>query len=101
MLRNPFFVLVAACSLLFVMTILAFVATMFSDPASPVVQFIDRQGITLIAGEVVAILLTGMLAMVVDRRQTLRQRQLSADAGDATPSSGPSSAPQASESTGS
>lgn len=70
---NVFFSLVVIASGTFVVTVLAMVATLFSDPAAPVTQFFNEHGGTLIAVEVVAILLLGGLAMMIDRWQTLRK----------------------------
>jgi len=71
-LRNPFFPLAALCSALFVVTILALLATAFGDPRAPLAQLLDRYSGRLIGGEVAAILLTGFLALFVDRRQAVR-----------------------------
>lgn len=70
--RNPFFPLAAISSALFIVTILALIASVFGDPRAPVAQLLDRYAGRLIAGEVALILLTGFLAMFVDRRQTKR-----------------------------
>ncbi len=75
---NPFFPLAAFCSVLFIITILALVASVFGDPRAPLDRLFDRYAGRLIAGEVAAILLTGFLALFVDRRQTLRSRKDSA-----------------------
>lgn len=77
---NFFFRLVVFASALFVITIFALVATIFSDPDVPAVQFLNEYGGTLIAGEVVATLLIGFLAMAVDRRQILRKQPVDEDA---------------------
>ncbi len=74
--RNPFFPLAALASALFIFTILALVAGVFGDSRAPLAQLLDRYAGRIIAGEVVAILVTGFLAMLVDRRQTNRSRQL-------------------------
>ena len=63
----------------FVFTILAMVAVMFSDPRAPVAQFFDAHAGRLIAAEVIVTLLVGFLALAVDRLQTTRRRQQSAD----------------------
>lgn len=83
--RNPFFHLVALLSVVFVVTILALVAAMLGDPAAPVNRFLDRHGGLLIGGEVVAILFTGLLALVLDRRQTLRALRDQPSAANAAP----------------
>jgi hypothetical protein len=71
--KNPFFSLCAGLSVAFVITVFALVATMLGDPKSPVNAFLDAHGLTVIAVEVVGILISGVLAMVVDRWQALRK----------------------------
>ncbi len=72
--RNPFFALAAFSSAVFIITILALVASVFGDSRAPVARLLDRYAGRLIGGEVVAILITGFLALFVDRRQTLSAR---------------------------
>jgi len=71
--RNPFFGLTAVLGLTFIVTIFAMVATMFGDPLSPMNQFLDRSGGTLMTVEVIGILAAGLLAMGLDRWQTLHE----------------------------
>ena len=54
-------------------TILALIAALLGDPAAPATKFLDQRGGTLIAIEVGGIIITGLLAMFVDRRRTLKQ----------------------------
>lgn len=70
---NAFFRLVALAGALFVVTILALVAVPFGDPAAPVAQWLNRNGGVLIGAEVALILVLGFMAMLVDRRQTMRR----------------------------
>jgi hypothetical protein len=70
--RNPFFPLAVFCSGLFIITILALLASVFGDAQAPLARLLERYAGRLIAGEVAAILLTGFLALFVDRRQVLR-----------------------------
>jgi hypothetical protein len=70
--RNPFFQLAAFSSVMFIVTILAMVAGVFGDERAPIAQFLDRYIGRVLAAEVAAILLTGFLALFIDRRQTLR-----------------------------
>jgi hypothetical protein len=69
--RNPFFPLAAFFSALFIVTILAMLASIFGDERAPLARLFDQYAGRLIAGEVAAILLTGFLALLIDRRQTL------------------------------
>jgi len=73
--RNPFFPLAAFASVLFIITILALVAGVLGDSRAPLAQLLDRYAGRLIAGEVAAILITGFLAMFVDRRQAKQSLQ--------------------------
>ncbi len=70
--RNPFFPLAAFVSAVFIITILALVASVFGDERAPLARLFDQYAGRIIAGEVAAILVTGFLALFVDRRQTLR-----------------------------
>ncbi len=72
--RNPFFSLVLFSSTIFIITILAMVAVIFSDPDAPIVQFLDRHGGRLILAEVVVTLIVGLLALIVDRFQTPQKK---------------------------
>jgi hypothetical protein len=72
--RNPFFPLAAFFSAVFIITILALVASVFGNERAPLARLFDEYAGRLIAGEVAAILLTGFLALFVDRRQTLRSQ---------------------------
>jgi hypothetical protein len=69
---NLFFRIAAGMVLVFVITIFALIAILFGDPAAPVAKWLDQNGMRLIIGEMCAILVTGALAMTVDRRQALR-----------------------------
>jgi hypothetical protein len=73
--RNLFFPLAAMASVLFIVTILALVAGVFGDSRAPLAVLLDRYAGRLIVGEVAAILVSGFLAMLVDRRQTLRSQK--------------------------
>jgi hypothetical protein len=71
--KNPFFSLCAGLSVAFIISVFALVATMFGDPQSPMNQFLDQYGLMVIAVEVVGILVCGVLAMALDRWQTVRK----------------------------
>ena len=69
------FQLTAAAAVLFIITVLAMVATVFGDPTAPAAKQLNQNAGKLIAIEVGAIMLLGFAAMTQDRRQTLRERK--------------------------
>ncbi len=71
---NPFFRLVVVASAIFIMTIFALVAATFGGSASPASQFINAYAGTMFAVEVAVVLVLGLLALAVDRRQILRDQ---------------------------
>jgi hypothetical protein len=77
--RNPFFPLAVLCSVLFIATILALVASIFGDQRAPLSRLLEQYAGRLIGGEVIAIVVSGFLAMAVDRWQTLRSRNRPAE----------------------
>jgi hypothetical protein len=92
--RNLFFPLAAFCSALFIVTILAMLASVFGDERAPLAQLFDQYAGRLIAGEVAAFLITGFLALLIDRRQALRaQRGQTGDAVTAAAEAKQPSAP--------
>ncbi len=63
---------------LFVVTLFAYIALLFSDPdapQSPAQKFLDAHAVTLFVGEVVAIVVLALAAMAIDRRQSERARK--------------------------
>jgi hypothetical protein len=80
--RNFFFPLAAFCSALFIITIFALVASVFGDPRAPLARLFDRYAGRLFAGEVAAVLVTGFLALFLDRRETKRSQNDSLKAPD-------------------
>lgn len=71
------FQLTAMSAVLFIVTVLALVATVFGDPSAPAARKLNQNAGKLIAIEVAATLLLGLAAMTQDRRQTLsEQKQL-------------------------
>jgi len=68
---NPLFRLVIVATVAFLLTILLLLATTFSPSGSPSRQVLDRYGMKLIGIELAVILISGFLAMALDRRQTL------------------------------
>ncbi|MCH7988895.1 MAG: hypothetical protein IID46_07050 [Planctomycetes bacterium] len=69
---NPFFRLVIPACTVFIVTIFAMVAVPFGNPNAPPARFLDEYAGTLIAYEVAAILVLGLSALFLDRRQSLR-----------------------------
>ena len=68
------FQLTAVSAVVFIVTVLALVATVFGDQAAPGTKWLNRNAGRLIAGEVAATLLLGFAAMTQDRRQSLCKR---------------------------
>lgn len=67
------FQLVVPATAVFVITILSLIAVVFSDPRAPVAQWLNQHGNRLLVGEFVVVIILSILAMTVDRIQTLRQ----------------------------
>lgn len=71
---NVFFPFVVIAGFVFVVTILALIAGILGDGQAPIHRWLNTHGTTLIIGEVVVIGISGVLALVIDRWQTLRSR---------------------------
>lgn len=56
----------------FILIILAMIASIFGDPRAPVTQWLDRHGGTLLMVTFSATMVLALLAMTVDRIRTLR-----------------------------
>lgn len=67
------FQLVIPATAVFVITILSLIAVVFSDPRAPVAQWLNQHGNKLLMVEFVVVIILSILAMAVDRIQTLRQ----------------------------
>lgn len=67
------FQLVIPSTAVFVITILSLIAVVFSDPRAPMARWLNQHGNKLLAGEFVVVIILSILAMAVDRIQTLRQ----------------------------
>ncbi|MEY3226144.1 MAG: hypothetical protein RLZZ536_763, partial [Planctomycetota bacterium] len=80
-----FFRLVVPATSVFVITILALIAVLFGDERAPLPRLLNRHGNTLLLVEFAAILVLSVLAMVLDRRQILRDQKLQAESGDPGP----------------
>ena len=68
------FQLTAVSATVFVVTILACVATTFGDARAPATKWFNQYVETLIAVEVIATLLLGLVAMIQDRVRTLKAK---------------------------
>ena len=80
-----FFRLVVPATSVFVITILALIAVLFGDERVPLPRLLNRHGNTLLLVEFAAILVLSVLAMVLDRRQILRDQKLQAESSDSGP----------------
>jgi hypothetical protein len=89
--RNPFFPMVLFAVTVFIITILAMVAVIFSDPRAPVAKFLDANADRLIIAEVVVTLFLGLCALVVDRKQSRRERQADLNLKHQSPKNFPNS----------
>ena len=67
------FQLLIPSTAIFIITILSLIAVLFSDQRAPVAIFLNKHGNSLLAAEFVAVMLLCILAMAVDRIQTLRR----------------------------
>jgi len=65
------FRLVIPATVVFILTILALIASLFGDPRAPVSQWLEAHGDELLLWEFVIVLAAGLLAMIVDRWRTL------------------------------
>jgi preprotein translocase subunit SecG len=81
--ESKLFRFVIIASVAFLVTVLIMSVASFSDSKSPIPTFFNAHGLKLVAIEVGLILLLGLAAMIVDRRQTLawqaRQHQRQVD----------------------
>ncbi|MHC4875728.1 MAG: hypothetical protein ACYTGL_04470 [Planctomycetota bacterium] len=73
--EHPLFKLVIVSSAAFLLTVLSMVAAMMGSGEAPLAKFINRNGVRMIAVEVVLIIVFGILAMAADRRRTLLNQQ--------------------------
>lgn len=65
----------AIVSVVFIITILALVSIVFGNPEAPIAKWLDRNGGRLIGAEILIFVAVSVAALVVDRRQTLRNQQ--------------------------
>lgn len=73
--HNIFFPLTVALVGLFAFTVMAVTAASLGDPNSPINAFLANRMVTILTCEAGGILVTGVVAMTIDRRRTLRQRK--------------------------
>jgi len=73
--HNIFFTLTVAFGLMFIVTIFAVCAALFGDPRAPISVWLNQYGGIVLGVEVGCLLTSGFVALVVDRRQTLRDLQ--------------------------
>ena len=66
------FRLVVPVCALFILTVLALIASVFGDPRAPVAQWFDRHAGTLLTVEFIAIMVLALLAMAIDRIRTMK-----------------------------
>lgn len=64
--------MIVPVTVVFILTILALIASLFGNPEAPVSKWLDANGNKLLMWEFVAIIFLSLLAMTVDRIRTLR-----------------------------
>ena len=67
-----FFRLIVPATVVFILTILSLIATLFGNPEAPVAKWLEANGNHLLLGEFVVVILLSLLAMIIDRRRTLQ-----------------------------
>ncbi|QDU38385.1 hypothetical protein Mal4_27120 [Maioricimonas rarisocia] len=70
---NILFPVVMVFGAAFIVTVLISIAIAFGDPRVPVNQWLNRHLTTVLAVEVVLLIVTGLMAMAIDRVRTLSQ----------------------------
>ncbi len=66
------FRLIVPATVVFILTILSLIATIFGDPEAPVAKWLDANGNRLLIWEFVAVVILSILAMTIDRIRTLK-----------------------------
>ena len=66
------FQLVIPATAIFIITILSLIAVLFSDERAPLAQWLNGNGNRLLIAELIVVIVLSLLAMTVDRIQTLR-----------------------------
>lgn len=72
---NKFFYLVIIASALFIITIFAMLSNILGDEEAPMTKIIDRYSGYALGVEFVAILIFGTLALILDRREILKEQE--------------------------
>ena len=83
------FRLIVPATSIFIVTILSLIAVLFGEKKAPMAQWLDRHGNQLLIVELISILLLAIVAMTVDRIQTLRKLAADASAASSSPESSP------------
>ncbi len=65
------FRLVIPATVIFILTILALIASLFGDPRAPVSQWLEAHGNSLLIWEFIVVLVVALLAMTIDRWRNL------------------------------
>lgn len=77
--------LVIPATAVFVVTILALIAIVFSDQRSPVARFLDRHGNTLLLWEFIAVVLLTGVSLYFDRRTAVTNTAIAPEPSDTGP----------------
>ncbi len=67
------FQLVIPATSIFAITVLSMIAILFSDERAPLARWLNKNGNSLLAAEFVVVIVLSVLAMTIDRMQTLRR----------------------------
>lgn len=71
---NPFWILLTASATLFCISSLAWIAAGFGNRASPLAEFMNEHGATIIGFEAAVTVALGLLALILDSRQSRRTK---------------------------
>jgi hypothetical protein len=73
---NLFYRLAAGLVVMFVITVFAMIANLLGNPKALVARLLDKYALHLIVCETIGILITGTLAMTIDKSQAAETTQL-------------------------
>ncbi|MEZ6130658.1 MAG: hypothetical protein R3C59_18380 [Planctomycetaceae bacterium] len=68
------FRLIVPATVVFILTILSLIASVFGNPEAPVSKWLEAHGNALLLWEFLAVVVLSVLAMTVDRIRTLQGR---------------------------